>query len=158
MEESTTLVKEPTQGKICNLSGFLDSLPFARNDMSMGGAVLSQRVVFLTEHGDESSPLHCVVPFNHTGYFRNVAGGRLPPLRFRWWVDFLPNVFQKRTRPSPNNCQLSTENNCQLKNRVFLPPWGRFFASFKMLDKSQLIFSTFVIRRKSSKSLTKKKK
>ena len=30
---------------------------------------------------DESSPLHYVVPFNHTGYIRNVAGGRLPPLR-----------------------------------------------------------------------------
>ena len=30
---------------------------------------------------DESSPLHCVVPFNRTGSIRNVAGGRLPPLQ-----------------------------------------------------------------------------
>ncbi len=39
------------------------------------------RVVSVTLHGDESSPLHCVVPFNQTGYIRDVAGGRLPPLR-----------------------------------------------------------------------------
>ena len=65
------------------------------------------QVVFVTLHGDESSPLHCVVPFNHTGYHCNVAGGRLPkkswydchrqsidfdslrgapPLRTHWWV------------------------------------------------------------------------
>ena len=42
---------------------------------------MSPRVVVDTLHGDESSPLHYVVPFNHTGYIRNVAGGRLPPLR-----------------------------------------------------------------------------
>ena len=29
---------------------------------------------------DESSPLHCVIPFNQPGCIRNVAGGRLPPL------------------------------------------------------------------------------
>ena len=39
VEESTTWQKVPTQGKICNLSGFLDSLCFARNDMSGGGFV-----------------------------------------------------------------------------------------------------------------------
>ena len=27
-----------------------------------------------------------VIPFNHTGYSGNVAGGRLPPLRTHWWV------------------------------------------------------------------------
>ena len=30
--------------------------------------------------GDESSPLHGVVPFNRTGCICHVAGGRLPPL------------------------------------------------------------------------------
>ena len=62
-------------GKIPRLTSF------ARNDISGGGSVLSPRVLFDTLHGDESSPLHYVVPFNHTGYIRNVAGGRLPPLR-----------------------------------------------------------------------------
>ena len=31
------------------------------------------RVVFGTWYGDGSSPLHCVIPFNHTGCIRNVA-------------------------------------------------------------------------------------
>ena len=30
--------------------------------------------------------VYCVVQFNQTGCNRNVAGGRLPPLRIRWWV------------------------------------------------------------------------
>ena len=34
----------------------------------------STRVTFATFHGDESSPLHCVVPFIRTGYNRNVPG------------------------------------------------------------------------------------
>ena len=59
---------------------------------------MSARVVFVTLHGgaprsesksidcrrqsnfdsvDESSPLHCVIPFNQTGYIRNVTGGNL---------------------------------------------------------------------------------
>ena len=29
---------------------------------------------FRRMYGDESSPLHCVVPFNHTGYIRDVPG------------------------------------------------------------------------------------
>ena len=82
VEESTTLVKEPTQDKTCCLGRFLDSHSFARNDMPGGGSVLSTRVIFGALLGDESSPLHCVVPFNRTGYIRNVAGGRLPPLRY----------------------------------------------------------------------------
>ena len=41
-----------------------------------GGWILSPaQVISETLHGDESSPLHCVVPFNHTGCIRNVAGG-----------------------------------------------------------------------------------
>ena len=35
------------------------------------------QVIFVTLHGDESSPLHCVIPFNHTGCIRNVAGGKI---------------------------------------------------------------------------------
>ena len=41
-EESTTWQKVLTQGKICNLSGFLDSLRFARNDMP-GGVLVVRR-------------------------------------------------------------------------------------------------------------------
>ena len=59
---------------------------FARNDMSGGGSVLSAWVLFGTLLGDESSPLHGVVPFNHTSYIRDVVGGRLPPLRTHRWV------------------------------------------------------------------------
>ena len=81
VEESTTLDNEPTQDKTCYLGRFLDSHSLPRNDMSGGGSVLSARVIFVTLHGDESSPLHCVVPFNRTGCIRNVAGGRLPNLR-----------------------------------------------------------------------------
>ena len=83
VEESTTLVKEPTQDKTCCLGRFLDSHSFARNDMPGGGSVLSTRVIFGALLGDESSPLHCVVPFNRTGCIRDVAGGRLPPLHAR---------------------------------------------------------------------------
>ena len=32
------------------------------------------RVVFETWHGDESSPLHCVIPFIRTGYTRKAPG------------------------------------------------------------------------------------
>ena len=105
--------KEPTQDKTCCLGRFLDSHSFARNDMLVGGSVQPHelypqrprngtqavpygfaggwilspaQVISETLHGDESSPLHCVVPFNHTGYIRNVAGGRLPPLRTHRWV------------------------------------------------------------------------
>ena len=120
VEESTTLDNEPPKDKICNSGRFLGSLPFARNDMSVGGAVLSAWVVFATLHGgaprsesksidcrgqshldsiDESSPLHWVIPYlgwyhsSKTGCICNVAGGRLPPLRFRWWVLPLRPLF-----------------------------------------------------------------
>ena len=62
VEESTTLRKEPPQDKTCCLGRFLGSL--CSLGMTCGG----------------------VVPFNRTGYKRNVAGGRLPPLRSRWGV------------------------------------------------------------------------
>ena len=42
--------------------------------MSVGGFVLSPLVLFVTPHGDESSPLHCVAPFIHTDCIRNVPG------------------------------------------------------------------------------------
>ena len=159
MEESTTLVNEPPQDKICHSGRFLDSHSLPRNDMSGGGTIhphrlyserggrhssrpyirntfapivptiqnavphlihrlwrspfpegegfgrnpvqqhgfysqrprngtqavpygfagrwyrSSTRVIFGTLLGDESSPLHCVVPFNRTGCNCNVAGG-----------------------------------------------------------------------------------
>ena len=50
-----------------------------RNGMSGGWFRLSSRVLFVTFRGDESSPLHCVIPFIHTGYIRNVAGRLAAP-------------------------------------------------------------------------------
>ena len=38
---------------------------------------MSARVVFETLRGDESSPLHCVIPFSRTGCIRDVAGGKV---------------------------------------------------------------------------------
>ena len=35
---------------------------------------LTAQVVFAACHGDESSPLHCVVPFIHTGYIGDAHG------------------------------------------------------------------------------------
>ena len=88
VEESTTLENEPTQDKTSNLGRFLDSL------RSLG------------------MTCRYVVPFNHTGCIRNVAGGRLPkkswcdchrqsidfdslrgapPLRTHWWV--IPFIY-----------------------------------------------------------------
>ena len=45
-----------------------------RNDISGRWFCLSTRVVFDMLLGDESSPLHCVVPFNCTGCIRKVPG------------------------------------------------------------------------------------
>ena len=206
VEKSTTLLKEPTQGKICNSGRFLDSLLLARNDMPGGGCIQpyglhslrtgtahrpfptvslggctsapivptmqnavprlihrlwrspfpegegygrntiqphrlyskrggrqiaaptdtlvghrsSAQVVFDTLLGDESSPLHCVIPFNHTGYIRNVAGGRLPPLQTRWWGTVYPHRFYSK-RPwrytiAPVVCAMF---------RAVLPTWER---------------------------------
>ena len=87
--------------------------------------------------------IYCVIPFNHTGCIRDVAGGRLPPLRTHRWVVpfthtgyirnvpgtahrpfptvslvgiFLNRRIPKRTRPSSItvNCKLSTVNSNQL--------------------------------------------
>ena len=40
----------------------------------LGGTIHPHGLYSLRCHGDESSPLHCVVPFIHTGYIRNVPG------------------------------------------------------------------------------------
>ena len=74
VEESTTLVKKPAQGKACNLGRFLDSLSLPRNDMSGGGFVLSPRVIIATFperpvwmngitqcSGDDSSPCNVAI-------------------------------------------------------------------------------------------------
>ena len=71
VEESTTWDDEPPQDKTCYLGRFLDSHSFARNDMSGGGTIQPHRLY----------------------------SGR--SLRFRWWVYFSTNGFQKRARPSP---------------------------------------------------------
>ena len=77
VEESTTLVKEPTQGKICNSRRFLGSL------RSLG---MTYRYV---------------IPFNHTGYNRNVAGGRLPPLHTQPLCAYCSYNEKRRTAPHP---------------------------------------------------------
>ena len=71
----------------------------------------------------------CVVPLNRTGYIRDVAGGRLPPLHARWRVVPFNQRIPKPDTSVPNNCQLSTVNcklrtNCQLS--IF--PFPAFFA------------------------------
>ncbi len=106
------------------------------------------RVIYATLLGDESSPLHCVVPFNRTGSIRNAA-----PLRPLFKQHFTPPRGPHQARPgepaSPKgssctvllggrsngtghrrcrtvNCQLSTVNfrkivNCPLSIVNFLP-------------------------------------
>ena len=69
--------------------GFLHSADAAVGMTYVSGLIVTDLNVQrfrLTPDGDESSPLHCVTPFNCTGYSRNVAGGRLPPLHARRWV------------------------------------------------------------------------
>ena len=76
---------------------------FGRDDMSGGGSVLTIRVVFVMLYGDESSPLHCVIPFNHSGSIRNVI---------------------------TVNCQLKPIVNCPLSIVNFSPlPYG-FMCAF----------------------------
>ena len=60
-------------GYICNVSrNGTQAVPYG----FAGWWILSTtRVVFVTLLGDESSPLHCVVPFIHTGSIRNVPYG-----------------------------------------------------------------------------------
>ena len=60
VEESTTLEKELPQDITSNFGRFLDSHSLPRNDMSGGWFQLSARVLSVTLHGDESSPLHWV--------------------------------------------------------------------------------------------------
>ncbi len=80
VEESTTLDNEPPQDKTCYLGRFLDSLRFARNDMSGGvpinltGCIRYGASPSPGLDGVGSTPLHCsvygVVPFNLTGCIR----------------------------------------------------------------------------------------
>ena len=62
--------------------GFLHSADAAVGMTYRGGSVLPTQVMIAAWHGDESSPLHCVVLFIYTGYIRNVSGGVFPPHRF----------------------------------------------------------------------------
>ena len=56
------------------------------------------QVVFGALHGDESSPLHCVVPFNRTGYIRYVPrnGTQAVPYGFAggWFHSTAQVVFE----------------------------------------------------------------
>ena len=139
VEESTTWQKVPTQGIICNLSGFLDSLPFARNDISGGGTIHRHRLyssrcqplagagVAMNHRRYSGCTMYRVIPFNPTGYTSNVAGGRLPMELWcdcpRQSIDFdslreapplrTLTAWYKRTTlvaPITVNCPLSTVN------------------------------------------------
>ena len=89
VEESTTWDNEPPQDKTCHLGRFLGSLPFARNDMSVGGSGFLHRL-YLPRPGTAHRPFP-------TYYTERIK---------------MNNVCR------PNNCQLSTVNsiivNCQL--------------------------------------------
>ena len=95
VEESTTLVKEPTQDKACHLGRFLNSLSLPRNDMSGGGSG--------QPHGLYS--LRCLA-MNHRRYIaytvrRNgCSGGNLPPLAVRPLVVHLNLLRLNRKRMS----------------------------------------------------------
>ena len=52
----------------------------------------SGQVIFATWRAARLPPLHCVVPFNLTGYIHNVAGGRFAAPTFMYHV-FLHNLF-----------------------------------------------------------------
>ena len=87
---------------------------FGRDDMSVGGFIHPHGLYSFRCHGDESSPLHCVIPFIHTGYIGDVSGTAHRPF---------PTYFNGRIHMNnvghPNNCQLSIVNseitvNCQL--------------------------------------------
>ena len=101
---------------------------------------LTAQVVFGTLLGDESSPLHCVVPFNRTLYIRSVPGTARRPF---------PTYFNGRVemndagRPMIVNCPLSISsfiarvpaNRMTAANTAVFPhppgpcgPAGRFFA------------------------------
>ena len=59
-------------GCFCNVSR--NGTQTVLYDFADGWYRLSAQVILVTLHGDESSPLHCVVPFNRTGYIRGVPG------------------------------------------------------------------------------------
>ena len=93
-----------------------------RNDMSGGGSVLSAQLVFETWHGDESSPLHCVVPFIRTGYNRSAPGTAHRPFPTVSLVGVFFNQSIPKTdtsvTPITVNCQLKPIVNCQFFQNV----------------------------------------
>ena len=110
----------PHAGYICNLGRFLHSA-----DATVGMTYRRLVSYFHTgcvryaACGDESSPLHCVVPFIRTGYNRDAAGTahRPFPTYFNEWGE-MNNVGRS------NNCQLSIVN-CQLKNHSLSTRCGK---------------------------------
>ena len=101
-EESTTLEKEPTQGKTCYLRRFLRSLcsvgmtcrgvvPFCPHSLySKRGMAMNHRRYIVWFHST-IRVVFATPPERHIGR----------SLRFRWLVYSLTKVFQKRIRPSP---------------------------------------------------------
>ena len=70
VEESTTLDEEPTQDKICHLGRFLDSFHSLGMTWSVGGSVMSARVVFGTWRAADCRP-----------YIRSTSAPIVPTMR-----------------------------------------------------------------------------
>ena len=66
---------------------------------------MSVQVLFATLHGDESSPLHCVIPFNHTSYIRyapRTAHRPFPTVSLKRFVPFvIPTAASAEWRNPP---------------------------------------------------------
>ena len=78
VEESTTLEKEPTQDKTCNLGRFLDSHSLPRNDISGGGSVQPHRLYlsrcmamnhrrYIASYHSTARVIFATSPERHTG-------------------------------------------------------------------------------------------
>ena len=101
---------------------------------------------FCRMRGDESSPLHCVVPFNPTGYIRDVPGTAHRP-----FPTVLPEGLRFLPPCSKNICflfpwgsfnNIGYKNNCPLSTVNFPPVScgfaGRFSASSEAPDKKEI--------------------
>ena len=90
------------------------------------------RRVKLATWEDPSAPFHDrqddmsgkVVPFTHTGYICNVAGGRLPPLRTHWGV--VPFIRTVYSRNVPYGfADPSGFSTIVILKPPFFDPWGQ---------------------------------
>ena len=96
------------------------SRPYRRSTIQLHG------LYSIRCYGDESSPLHCVIPFNRRGYIRyapgtahrpfptvSLVGLIFQPAQFKN-VRFLPSADKPEPPSKTQNCQLSIVH-CQFK-------------------------------------------